>query len=238
MRCRVLLALMRWRIYVDGEVSSVARLATLLRGGGIELELGSDLPYLHGALIDAAPDPHAALQRAAEILPRLNAAGRRDSLAFKLIRLVSRVSEGDGPQIIFARAVLSAGGSLTVGGDQGPQLTAKMLAEAKTGTEYADAIELFGSSPNLGWGELYKIYELLKNAAGDHFRARTGVSDSERRAFTASANDRGISGLGARHAVARPQRARHSMGLDEARELVRRMLTTWLNSEPLCDADT
>ena len=93
---------------------------------------------------------------------------------------------------------------------------------------FAQAVELFGSSPDLGWGDLYKIYELLEHSAEGRLRERVGISKAQEDAFTASANDAGISGIQARHAIPRKQQAKRSMTNREAQEFVRQMLAAWL----------
>jgi hypothetical protein len=123
---------------------------------------------------------------------------------------------------------LSGEGRLFAGGDPGPSLAAALLTTARTDAHFAQAVELFGSSPDLGWGDLYKIYELLEYAAEGRLRERVGISKSQEDTFTASANDAGISGIQARHAIPRKQQAKRSMTNREAQELVREMLAAWL----------
>jgi hypothetical protein len=219
---------MQWRVYVEGDDPSLERLAVLLHGTSVELQLDAEGPYLHESAISEAIDAHSAMQRASELLPRLNAAGRLDSPSFQPVKVSSRVSDGAGTHTVFAQAHLSGEGRLLAGGDPGPPLTAALLDAACTDAHYAQAVELFGSSPDLGWGDLYKIYELLEHAAGGRLRERTGISKSQEDAFTASANDAGISGIQARHAIPRKQQAKRSMTNPEAQELIRQMLAAWL----------
>jgi hypothetical protein len=213
---------------VEGDEASLERLAVLLHGTSVELQFDAENPYLHGDAISEAADPHSALQRASELLPRLNAAGRLDSPSFQPVRVRSRVSNGPGPHTVFGRAHLSGESHLFLGGDPGPPLTVAMLGAALTDAHFAQAVELLGSSPDLGWGDLYKIYELLEHAAKGRLRERTGISRVQEQAFTASANDAGISGIQARHAIPRKQRAKRSMTNREAQDLVRQMLAVWL----------
>jgi hypothetical protein len=198
---------MQWRVYVEGDDSSLERLAILLHGMDVELQFNTEDSYLHGGVISEAIDAHSALQRASELLPRLNAAGRLDSPSFRLVQVGSRVSDGTGPHTVFARAHLSGEGRLFAGGDPGPSLTTALLETARSDAHFAQAVELFGSSPDLGWGDLYKIYELLEHSAEGRLRERVGISKSQEDAFTASANDAGISGIQARHAIPRKQQA-------------------------------
>jgi hypothetical protein len=218
----------QWRVYVEGDDSSLERLAILLHGTDVELQLDAEGPYLHGKAISEASDAHSAMQRTSELLPRLNAAGRLDSPSFQPVQVGSRVSDGAGRDTVFALAHLSGEGRLMAGGDPGPLLTVALLDAARTDTNFAQAVELFGSSPDLGWGDLYKIYELLEHAAAGRLRERTGISKSQGDAFTASANDAGISGILARHAIPRKQQAKRSMTNREAQELIRQMLVAWL----------
>ena len=219
---------MQWRVYVEGDDSSLERLAILLHGMDVELQFDTEHPYLHGGAISEAIDAHSALERASELLPRLNAVGRLDSSSFRPVQVGSRVSDGTGPHTVFARAHLSGEGHLFAGGDPGPALTAALLETARSDAHFAQAVELFGSSPDLGWGDLYKIYELLEHSAEGRLRERVGISKAQEDAFTASANDAGISGIQARHAIPRKQQAKRSMTNREAQEFMRQMLAAWL----------
>jgi hypothetical protein len=166
---------MQWRVYVQGDDSSLERLATLLQGMDVELQFDTEHPYLHGGAISQAIDAHSALQRASELLPRLNAAGRLDSPSFRPVQVGSRVSDGAGPHTVFARAHLSGEGRLFAGGDPGPSLTAALLRTAHSDAHFAQAVELSGSSPDLGWGDLYKIYELLEHSAEGQLRPESTI---------------------------------------------------------------
>jgi hypothetical protein len=221
---------MQWRVYVEGDDPSLERLAVLLHGTGVELDFDAEGPYLHGAAILEATDAHSAMQRASELLPRLNAARRLDSSSFQPVKASSRVSDGAGTHTVFGQAHLSGEGRLLAGGDPGPQFTVALLDAARSDAHFAQAVELFGSSLDLGWGDLYKIYELLEHAAEGRLRERTGISKSQEDAFTASANDAGISGIEARHAIPRKQKAKRSMTNHLAQELVRQMLAAWLRN--------
>ena len=133
---------------------------------------------------------------------------------------------------MFAEAHLFAEGRLTVGGDPGPEVTSKVFETALADDWFRQALELFGSSKDLSWGDLYKIYELLLCASAGALSDRTRVSKNRLGSFQASANDAGISGDEARHAIPQKQPTSSPMAFNEARDLIRQMLAEWPRNGP------
>ncbi|MET3807903.1 uncharacterized protein YerC [Nakamurella sp. UYEF19] len=75
-----------------------------------------------------------------------------------------------------------------------------------THPELVEVYRVLGSVAKPKWAEFYKVYELLRQAAGGSDRdlsQRTGVSQAQIGRFTASANHQEISGDDARHATMR-----------------------------------
>lgn len=151
---------------------------------------------------------------------------RLDDVTHPLVTLTDRISDGSGPVTVFAEVHMSGRGRMTVGADPGPSVRAAAFTHAADDDRYAAALDLFGSSPDLKWVDLYKVYELLLDAAGD-LPTHTGLSANQISAFTVSANDAGVSGADARHAIPQKQRAKRTMTLAEGREVIRSMLRNW-----------
>lgn len=71
------------------------------------------------------------------------------------------------------------------------------------------------------------MYEPLLEAASGQLSKRTGVSANQLKALTASANDAGVSGTEARHAIPQSQPYKRAMTLPEGRDFVAGMLRDW-----------
>jgi hypothetical protein len=83
------------------------------------------------------------------------------------------------------------------------------------------------------WAELYKVGEALHAAIGsDEIVARGWASEAELRLFRKTANHQDAAGRDARHARKAGKDAPSSpMALEEARELIRRIVFAWLTEK-------
>lgn len=216
-----------WRAYIVGETAVIDRLIDILAGTDLEVVRDGEDAYLHGSAFDAARSDNDARVLSHTLLPRVNAALRLDDVTWVPVTLADRVSDGAGPVTVFAEVHMVGRSRLTVGGDPGPRVRAAAFAHADANDQYAAALNLFGASTDLKWVDLYKIYELMRDAADGDLSARTGVSPNQITAFTVSANDAGVSGADARHAIPNRQRPRRTMTLSEARGLISTMFRSW-----------
>jgi hypothetical protein len=216
-----------WRSYIVGETAVIDRLTDIFAGTDLEIVRDGDNAYMHGPAFDTARSANDARALSQTLLPRVNAALRLDDVTWVPVKLADRLSDGAGPVTVFAEAHIVGRSRLTAGGDPGPRVRAATFAHADANVRYAAALELFGSSADLKWVDLYKVYELLLDAADGDLPARTGVSANQISAFTQSANDAGVSGADARHAIPKKQPPRRTMTLPRAREFISTMLRTW-----------
>jgi len=114
-----------------------------------------------------------------------------------------------------------------VGGVTGGEGTA-LLGRANSDKALAEALRILGSGP-ADWVRLYKVFEVLREDAGDETQLckRTGVTRAEMKAFTASANRPDVSGDDARHGHLPGGPPRRTMTLAEGRALVQRLVQHW-----------
>jgi hypothetical protein len=100
------------------------------------------------------------------------------------------------------------------------------LKHAKDRDEVRRVLRLV-SEPDLGWVELYRIVDVIHEAAGASIE--TWVSKAELRRFKHTANSIGAVGDEARHGRERGRPPRRPMQIHEARKLVIDLAKRWLN---------
>jgi hypothetical protein len=91
-------------------------------------------------------------------------------------------------------------------------------------------LEILTEAPQPGWGELYKVHEIIRDSIKpDTIPGRGWADGATDSAFTASANLPGVSGSAARHARmdGTPKR---TMTVDQGREYIRTVVVRWLDS--------
>jgi hypothetical protein len=78
----------------------------------------------------------------------------------------------------------------------------------------------------VSWWELYKALEVVQNNVGEIPRA--WASKAKVRLFERTANHQLAAGLDARHATSKKDPPPKPMPLDDARQLIRRVVSAWL----------
>ena len=87
-----------------------------------------------------------------------------------------------------------------------------------------------GGEP-VGWVDLYKIYEIIKDAGALGSCARAlGITDKDLALFRRSANHPDVGGPDARHARSNERPPSNPMTVGQARALIGNLLKTWLDS--------
>jgi hypothetical protein len=95
--------------------------------------------------------------------------------------------------------------------------------------EVAEVLEIMSRPERPGWGELYKVHEIIRHSIMPGKIYEVGWADKPTdSAFTGSANLPGVSGSGARHArmEGNPKR---TMTIDEGRDYISGIVIKWLD---------
>lgn len=103
-----------------------------------------------------------------------------------------------------------------------------VLEHALTNKNIGRAFRLF-SGVQADWSSLYKIYEIIEINVGKVW-TRGWVSKDEINRFTQTANSTAALGDDARHSNYKVPAPAEPMSLDEARTLIRKLLTKWSQS--------
>ena len=104
---------------------------------------------------------------------------------------------------------------------------------ASSHAEVAEVLEILGKpTVSLTWVDLYKLYEIVRDSAGNEraLKAKKWVPDGELSAFKASANRPDVSGSDARHARMSGGPPKLTMNLAEGEAFIRKLVLAWWNS--------
>ena len=230
---------------MDGHGFDLEALLDLFAAGDPRVVLdGSDV-FLesHGAMEDeqGGLDYHAA-QR---LLRRVNGIGRALCPGFRPVRLTNDYILRDGSHVSVALAQPAESrarvGNVTVAVDgvvtdapapKGPSFAELALHDA----DVEDALRVLGQPDDLDWYDVYKACEIVTTTVGgiDTVTARGWATRRELERLRASANHPGISGDAARHSRMQGTPGRDkAMTLDEAKSLVCRLVSQWIESRTI-----
>jgi hypothetical protein len=96
--------------------------------------------------------------------------------------------------------------------------------------DVAEALAIIGQSDPPKWFELYKVMEIVEHAGAlKSAMAAGGISANRKTLFTRTADHHKASGVDARHARSNNQPPNNPMGIEEAREMIGRLLGAWMD---------
>ncbi|MGW5574807.1 hypothetical protein ACWEVD_26705 [Nocardia thailandica] len=100
--------------------------------------------------------------------------------------------------------------------------------------DLAEALDIMGKPGLLGWGEMYKVFEIVTHHVPEEVRRKDwGISRADETRFTSSANHPGATGEHRDGRHARPLRPELKVrwSQDEARQFISRLVLSWLTHE-------
>jgi hypothetical protein len=244
---------------LDGHAFDLAALARHFPTGDPHIAASGDGTYLATALDDLCGDAPGLLEAAREQLDRLNGYARLMDGSYQRVRLNGRffrdsdrthgqVVVGDQVQLresftivqpltIETRAAAFGVATVTGGAPSTPPPPAgpEHLARTASNKDLDDILDLVGKAERLSWSELYKVFEIIRDAVSR--RGREGLvatgwtTKSTLNAFTGSADHHLVSGIHeGRHARMSGGPPRQTMTLDEAQKFIRDLAFRWLDS--------
>jgi hypothetical protein len=132
----------------------------------------------------------------------------------------------------WAAAVVVSGG---VPVPEPPPKGPRYVNLAEQDADFADVLRVLGQPGSLDWYDLYKAWEIVRDAVGGWRQvvARGWVTKADIDRLKASANHPGISGDEARHArMSGTPGPNRTMTMSEADAQVRRLVANWIESHP------
>lgn len=234
-------ASMTMKAWLEGHEFDLEDLARLLPTGDVRVIKEGNGFYLTAAELDNPTPGRAFHEVAEELLVRVNGVGRLMRGSFAPVALSGRYEqEGNVSAVVHAatvRARANISATVTVYDSEGnlkpqpPPATTAYIALASQNPDVAEALEIMGRSETLNFADLYKVYEIMEHAGVLNAAMRSArVPKSTTRLFARTANHPGASGDAARHARSRDQPPTRPMPLEEARAMVRSLISAWLDS--------
>ncbi|MDO3129671.1 hypothetical protein P5V43_21425 [Mycobacteroides abscessus subsp. bolletii] len=229
------------KAWLDGDPIDLRVLASMFTEGDVRVlhDNSEDAYYLTAPNIDSPAEVGRFDVPAEELLRQVNGLARARNPDFRPALLTGRYTNPSGTHV-FAAALnlelrISLGMTATVLGADGesipdpPSPWPDRLALAAAHPDTAEVLAILGSREPLGWVELYKIHEIIRNAIKPDTLIGLGWSDKTTdSAFTASANRKDVSGDTARHARNSGASPTHTMTLPEGRSCISDLVTKWL----------
>lgn len=234
---------MTTKAWLEGRQFDLADLAKLLGSGDVRVEHddNEDAYYLTALEIDNPAETNRFDIPAQRLLIRINGLGRVRSADFRPVTLSGKYTNADGDHVFVAAATMEARARLTatavVLGPDGqpkpdpPSPWPSRFALTTTHPEVAEVLDIMGRAQPLGWVELYKVHEIIRDTIQSKKIHELGWADKgDDSAFTASANRADVSGDHARHARNSGLPPTRTMSIVEGRSYISDLVTKWLGS--------
>lgn len=210
--------------------------------GDVRVVADGDRFYLTAPEIDNPPNGKTCHDVAKQVIVRVNGLARVRNSSFRPVQLTGTYQDDDGRQHVFAevpfaaRAVLRVGVPSVVNSDgtivgPPPPREPVWMTLTETNADLAEVVAIMGRPEALGWGQLYKVHEIIRTAIEPKKIHELGWSTRNRdSAFTGSANRADVSGEEARHARNSGQPPAQTMSLAEGRTYISELVKSWLDS--------
>lgn len=228
-----------WWVRLDGDRLDLKGLADQLSGDLLRVVPHGDRVYLHAADFESfsADDSAAVNRRAAEILRIVNGAARvsigdHHPVSVSATALVN--TDGSIQHTVHAAASLALGprmrtkASVTGQPERSePSEIERVSLRGLANSDAERALRIFGRDDG-DYRDLYFVFEIVRAAAGSRMYEEEWASRSEVARFRRTANSPTVLGEDARHGAERTESPKDPMPLEEAGELIRRLLALWL----------
>lgn len=231
---------MRWKAYLDGHSYDIEALIDLFRDGSIIVGRINNEPYLSAAKLDDYDDAVQVQGVATGVLRSLNGVASALDPSFQPVRLIGRYEDGSAnysavvaADTITIRAQVTASGAVTNGPTAPSPARGHSYIELEhTNVNVADAFRLLGTTDDLSWADLFKLFEIVKHDLTTNQQSITSMrwlTKTQVSAFGASANRPDVSGDDARHARVTGPAPSNTLNLETARELIHLVVREWLD---------
>jgi hypothetical protein len=231
---------MDWFMELNGLDFDLARLAKAFTTPPVAIWKEGECYQLRDESLDDADDAEYVRSELQQTLSRINALARLEWGDHEDVRSggVGHANTAGGTTwydsaTLVGRARVT--GTATVIGPHGqpvpdsPSPLPTKLHLAATDRDVDDAL-YFLQRPDPSWSELYKAYEVVRGDVGE-IADRGWATKKELSRFTGTANHQDAAGREARHARVRKEPLADPMPLNDARILVRSVVTAWLNEK-------
>lgn len=230
------------KAWLEGEQSDLRALTRLLVNVDARVvhDASEDAYYLTAPEIDSPSEPRRFDRAAEPLLRRINGMARVQNSDYRPVRLSGKYTDHNGQNIHFVEAALElrleiSVDAVVIGPDGKPKPDPpspwpKRLALGETHSDVREVLEIMSQPEPLGWDNLYKIHEIIRDSIKPQKIPDLGWADKATdSAFTVSANSPGVSGPSARHARM-PGAPRRTMTVRDGRAYISDLVAKWLDS--------
>ena len=198
--------------------------------------------YLLADEIDNLPQGVQYYEVAPTILRTVNGLARVADSAYQPVVLSDSYVEGERRHVVVraesinTRVRVNAAGILVTNSDgvvqaPPPPPSPQRAAVAATHPDVFEALAIMSQPAALGWGELYKVFEIVRDSVKPRTLDKSGLARAQDlSAFRASANRPDLSGAGARHARMSGEPPTHHKSLPEGRQFISDLVGAWIDS--------
>ena len=174
------------KAWLDGHQFDLEDLAYLLPTGDVRVIKEGDRYYLSAPELDNPPQGKQFYEVAPDALNRVNAIGRLNRPEFQPVKLAMQFETDHGHHhhvVVKGAAIsrskaygvlVSANGQVQIPPPPGPD----QVRVAHTHPDAAQALEILGTSSALGWVELYKVFEIVRDAVKPTKLNDAGLADT------------------------------------------------------------
>ena len=233
----------RFRVELTVEPAVLEAVAPHLQAPHVRLEKDGDTIFLTSSTFDEMTSRDEVFAEAKRMVPWIKAAIRLAGISPTGQVAAHRVEEQtpDGPRsTTYAQVGLAAALTISalpptilIDGKPPPPPPPIPVELALRDARAARALELFARDPN--WYDLYKVLDVIEEDVGGEksLEGKGWASAKELKRFTATANSLGALGLDARHARDAWKPPKSPMTLEDAVDLIRRVLNPWLATKSI-----
>lgn len=228
------------KAWLDGDRFDLETLAYLFAVGKVQVVYDDDRNsyYLTAPDIDNPSEDGRFDIPAESLIRRMNGLARIYSSGYRPVKLIARYTDSNGrdyqfisPTGIASRAAVGVP-TVSNAGDPMPDPPSPWLdrlALADSNDDVAEVLNILGGqSESLGWVDLYKIHEIIRDSIKPKKIPDLGWADKATdSAFTGSANLPGVSGGHARHARMDGV-PKQTMTIDQGRAYISDLVAKWM----------
>ncbi len=229
------------KAWLQGDAITLQSLVRLLPEGDIRVVRDGDRYYLSSPQIDSPPAGERFYDAAYRLVDYVNGLSKVHEPMSRPVTLDGHFGDGDRQHVVVRVSAAAAYAwvptpKITIGDAEaspppspGPQHARVALTNPRVQT----VLSIIAQSDQLGWVDLYKVYELIKDEVPNQVLAMDGrITRTMIRRFTGSANHPGDQGQylpEVRHAVGQGPGTQKRLSLPAARRFVRDWVMLWLD---------
>lgn len=232
-----------WQVRLIGPRESLEKLAASSSGDDVNISIDGGGGVLTGVELERFTEPMAVVQHAKTLIELRSGILSLESdftpvQVGPLNRVVGTRTEAFaiGAELCAATATMSGAGSLRDSDGRPKENDCDRNRQLRELASREPVVaDFLGRHTNHAhdWAGLYKLYEIVRNdVGGEHvLYAKRWITRDERSLFTNTADNSHAAGRAARHAASKTAPPAVPMSLGEAKLLVRRLGTAWLNEK-------